>query len=145
MQKTVCYIIDFIQEIFYTLAGIEPININGEEIDLLTHFILANEVKQIFWGILLISVILLVVFVLIAIIRSEYVNMENKKSKGVILGKAAQSFLIFLLIPFLLISGIVFTNTVMNSVNNSMNAYVIESGQSTTIGGQILVTSGLYA
>ena len=93
----------------------------------------------------MIAVILLVVFVFIAVIRSEYVSSENKKSKSVIIAKASQSFLIFLLIPFLLISGIMFTNTVMNSVNNSMNTYVLENGQPTTMGGQILVTSGTYA
>jgi hypothetical protein len=145
IQKTVCYIIDFIKEIFYTLAGIQPVVINEEPTDLLTHFILSQQVKQIFYGIFLIAVILLVVFVLIAVIRSEYVNSENKKSKSVIIGKASQSFLIFLLMPFLLISGIMFTNTVMNSVNSSMNNYVLETGEVTTIGGQILVTSGTYA
>ena len=145
IQKTVCYIIDFIKEIFYTLAGIEPIYINEEPTDLLSHFILSDQVKEIFWSILLIAVILLVVFVFIAVIRSEYVSSENKKSKSVIISKASQSFLMFLLIPFLLISGIMFTNTVMNSVNNSMNTYVLESGEVTTIGGQILVTSGTYA
>ena len=145
IQKTVCYIIDFIKEIFYTLAGIQPVVINEEETDLLTHFILSEQVKQIFWAIFLIAVILLVVFVFIAVIRSEYVSSENKKSKSVIIAKASQSFLIFLLIPFLLISGIMFTNTVMNSVNNSMNTYALENGQPTTMGGQILVTSGTYA
>ena len=29
-QKTICYVIDFIREIFYTLAGIQPITIDGE-------------------------------------------------------------------------------------------------------------------
>jgi hypothetical protein len=145
IQKTVCYIIDFIKEIFYTLAGIQPVVINEEPTDLLTHFILSQQVKEIFYAIFLIAVILLVVFVFIAVIRSEYVNSENKKSKSTIIGKASQSFLIFLLIPFLLVSGIMFTNTVMNSVNSSMNTYVLENGQPTTIGGQILVTSGTYA
>jgi hypothetical protein len=127
------------------LAGIDPIVIKGEPTDLLTHFILSEQVKQIFYGIFLIAVILLVVFVLIAVIRSEYVTTENKKSKGVIISKASQSFLIFLLIPFLLISGIMFTNTVMNSINTGMNTYALEHGELTTIGGQILVTSGTYA
>ena len=92
LQKTICYIIDFIREIFYTLAGIKPVNIDGEESDLLSHFILSDSVKTTFFYIFLIATILLVVFVLIAIIRSEYANGENKKSKTLILGKACQVF-----------------------------------------------------
>ena len=95
-QKTICYIIDFIREIFYTLAGIKTVNIEGEQTDLLSHFVLSDTVKTTFFYIFLIAIVLLVVFVLVAIIRSEYANGENKKSKTLILGKAFQSFLIFL-------------------------------------------------
>ena len=33
LQKTICYIIDFIRQIFYMLCGIKPVNINGESTD----------------------------------------------------------------------------------------------------------------
>ena len=84
-QKTICYIIDFIREIFYTLAGLQPVSIDGEQTDLLSHFLLSDTVKTTFFYIFLIATILLVVFVLVAIIRSEYANGENKKSKTLIL------------------------------------------------------------
>ena len=145
LQKTICYIIDFIREIFYTLAGIRPVNIDGEQTDILSHFILSDTVKRTFFSIFLVAVILLVVFVLVAIIRSEYAHGENKKSKTQILGKAMQSFAIFLIVPFVLIAGIALTNTVMGAINQSMNPYFLEAGGNTTIGGQILVTSGQYA
>ena len=145
LQKTICYIIDFIREIFYTLAGIKPVNIDGEESDLLSHFILSDSVKTTFFYIFLIATILLVVFVLIAIIRSEYANGENKKSKTLILGKACQSFVIFLLVPFVLVAGISLTNVVMSAINASMNPYALQAGGNASIGGQILVTSGQFA
>jgi len=145
LQKTICYIIDFIREIFYTLAGIKPVNIDGEQTDLLSHFILSDTVKRTFFSIFLVAVILLVVFVFIAIIRSEYAHGENKKSKTQILGKAMQSFVIFLLVPFVLIAGITLTNTVMCAINQGMNPYFMEAGGNTTLGGQILITSGQYA
>ena len=44
-QKTICYIIDFIREIFYVLAGIDTITIDGEETELLSHFILSDTVR----------------------------------------------------------------------------------------------------
>ncbi len=144
LQKTICYIIDFIREIFYQLAGIKSVTIDGEQTDLLSHFILSDTVKRTFFSIFLVATILLVVFVLIAIIRSEYANGGNKKTKGQILGKALQSFVIFLLVPFVLIAGITLTNVVMGAINNSMNPYFMTSG-ATSIGGQILVTSGQFA
>ena len=67
-QKTICYVIDFIREIFYTLAGIQPITIDGEQTDLLSHFLLTDTVKQTFFYIFLVATILLVVFVMIAIV-----------------------------------------------------------------------------
>ncbi|MEG1752208.1 MAG: hypothetical protein RR247_04075 [Clostridia bacterium] len=145
IQKTVCYIIDFIKDIFYMLAGIEPVKVNGKETDLLSNFLLSDVVKKAFMYIFLIAVILLVIFVIIAIVRSEYVNGESKKSKTLILGKAGMSFLIFLIVPFVMIAGITLSNTVVKSVNTAMNPYVVETGQDATIGGQILVTSGYYA
>ncbi len=145
LQKTICYIIDFIREIFYTLAGIQSVNIDGEETDLLSHFILSDSITTIFYYIFLIAVILLVVFVIIAILRSEYAHGENKRSKGAILGKAFHSFVLFLMVPFVLIAGMVFTNTVMGAINDSMNPYYLESGVQSSIGSQILVTSGHYA
>ena len=84
LQKTICYIIDFVREIFYKLAGIEPVTIDGKQTDLLSHFILSKTVKTTFFYIFLIAIILLVVFVLIAIIRSEYAYGENKESKSTI-------------------------------------------------------------
>ncbi len=144
-QKVICYIIDFIKEIFYALAGIETVNMNGQETDILSSFLNSRAVKVGFWSIFLIACILLIVFVIIAIIRSEYAEGQNKRSKGKILGKALQSFLIFLMIPFILMAGVMFTNTVMGSVNDAMNPYVMEQGEQATIGGQILVTSGYHA
>lgn len=144
-QKTICYIIDFIREIFYTLAGIDTVNIDGEETDLLSHFILSDTVKTTFFYIFLIAIILLVIFVIIAIIRSEYANGENKRSKGQILAKSFQSFAIFLMVPFILIAGITLTNVVMGAINASMNPYVLEAGGTASLGGQILITSGQFA
>lgn len=144
-QKTICYIIDFIREIFYTLAGIETVTIDGEQTDLLSHFILSDTVRTTFFYIFLIATILLVVFTLIAIIRSEYANGENKKSKAQILGKSFQSVALFLMVPFILIAGITLTNVVMSAINTSMNPALASVGGQATIGGQILVTSGQYA
>lgn len=147
-QKTICYIIDFIKDIFYMLAGIEPVVIDGQESDILSHFLLDDTVRTIFWAVVLIGVVLLFVFVLVAIIRSEYANREMTgiSSKAKIMARGGQSFLIFILIPFILIAGIMLANTIIGAINLAMNPYTIMGGEAaTTIGGQILVTSGAHA
>ena len=88
---------------------------------------------------MLIGVILLTLFVIIALIRANYQSNE-RKTRGAIFAKAAQSLLIMLLIPFLLLAGMTLVNTIMASINTSMQIYITE-GQS-SIGGQMLITTG---
>ena len=107
LQKSICYLLDFIRDIFCKLAGIETVKIDGGEEEILTRFITSPAIRNAFLGVLLVGVILLFVFVIIAIIKSEAADPQHKKTKGQILVKSLQSFIIFLLIPFLLIAGII--------------------------------------
>lgn len=142
LQKSICYLLDFIKEIFNKLAGIDTVTINGNQEDLLSHFLLSDSVKNAFLGVFLVAVILLFVFVIIAIIKTETSDPQHKKTKGQILVKALQSFVIFLIIPFLLLAGILLTNAIMGAINSSMSGAMIDGNSNTLIGGQILVTSG---
>ena len=49
------------------------------------------------------------------------------------------------MVPFILVAGITLTNAVMGAINTSMNPYFASTGSGTSIGGQILITSGQYA
>lgn len=142
MQSSLCVLIDFVKEVFYKLCGLDTVVADGENVDLVTHLVLSDTIKRAFLAVFLIGVILLTIFCIIALIRANYVNNE-KKTRAAILAKAGQSFLIFLLIPFLLIAGILLTNTVMGSVNMSMQQYI--TGGHSTIGGQMLITTGYDA
>lgn len=142
LQKSICYILDFIKEIFCKLAGIETVAIGGKQEDLLSHFLLSDGVRNAFLGVFLVGIILLCVFVMIAIIKGEAADPQHKKTKGQILVKALQSFVIFLLIPFLLLAGIILTNAVMGAINGSMAGTMVDGNSNTYIGGQILVTGG---
>lgn len=144
LQSGICVVIDFIVQTFYKLSGLESVVVDGQETDLLSHFIQTPAIRTAFLGVFLVGVILLCVFVLIAIIRSEYADAQHKKTKGQILAKAGQSFIIFLIIPLLLTTGIMLTNAVMSAINGSMLAGV-SGGGSTSFGGQILTTSGYNA
>lgn len=145
LQKSICYLLDFIRDIFCKLAGIETVKIDGSEEEILSHFILSPAIRNAFLGVLLVGVILLFVFVIIAIIKSEAADPQHKKTKGQILVKSLQSFIIFLLIPFLLITGIMLANVVVGAIHASMTGSMLDGNTASTIGGQILVTSGYDA
>ena len=145
LQKSICYLLDFIRDIFCKLAGIETVKIDGSEEEILSHFILSPAIRNAFLGVLLVGVILLFVFVIIAIIKSEVADPQHKKTKGQILVKSLQSFVIFLLIPFLLIAGIMLANVVVGAIHASMTGSMLDGNTASTIGGQILVTSGYDA
>ena len=78
LQSGICEIIDFIILIFYKLCGLETVSIDGNEEDLVSNLLWSDIVRQAFWGIFLIGVILLVLFVIVAMIRSEYQAAERK-------------------------------------------------------------------
>lgn len=145
LQKSICYLLDFIRDVFCKLAGIDTVAIKGENKDLLSHFLLSDGVKNAFWGVFLVGVILLFIFVIIAIIKSEAADPQHKKTKGQIITKALQSFVTFLLVPFLLIAGISLVNAVMGAIHGSMTGAMLDGNGNSLIGGQILVTSGYDA
>ena len=102
----ICVLIDFIKEIFYKLCGIETVKIDGEDTDLLSNLMTSDIIKRVFLTVFLIGVILLVIFTIIAIIKSNYQEKQNWKT---VLSKTAQSLVISILIPFTVLAGIVLT------------------------------------
>ncbi len=119
--------------------------LDGEQSEILTHFILSDSIRNAFLGVFLIGVILLFVFVVIAIIKSEAADLQHKKTKGQIIAKALQSFVVFLLIPFLLVAGIMLANVIVGAIHGSMTGAIYDGNTTSLIGGQILVTSGSEA
>lgn len=142
LQRSICFLIDFIKNLFSILIGLDTVTIDGQQTDLLTHFLFSDTVWYAFLGVLLIGVILLFVFVGVAIVRSEMTDGQNKKTKGQIMTKALQSFVIFLIVPVILTAGIMLTNAVMSSISGSMTGQMFSGSGNSTIGGQILVTTG---
>ena len=137
MFSGICILIDFIKTIFYKLCGIETVEIDGEQGDLLSNLLESDIIKRVFLTIFIIGFILLIMFTIIAIIKSNYQEKQNWKT---VLSKTGQAFMIMLLIPFTVLVGVMLTNTVMSSINQAMNVYP-SSGQG-TIGGQFLITIG---
>jgi hypothetical protein len=144
MMASICQVIDFLVDIFYKLSGLDTVKVDGKESDLLSHFLQSDNVKIAFFAVVLVGVMLLCLFVIMSIIRSEYVDANQKKTKGQILTKAGHSLLLFLLVPFVILAGITLTNVIMGAINGSMLLGVTGGGRA-SFGGQILVTSGNIA
>lgn len=137
MFSGICLLIDFIKTIFYKLCGIETVEIEGEQGDLLSNLLESDIIKRVFLTIFIIGFILLIVFTILAIIKSNYQEKQNWKT---VLSKTGQAFIIMLLIPFTVIIGVMLTNAIMSSINQAMNVYP-SNGQG-SIGGQFLITIG---
>lgn len=135
--SSICVLIDFIKTIFYKLCGIETVEIEGEQTDLLSNLLASDTIKRVFLTITIIGFILLTVFTIIAIVKSNYQEKQNWKT---VMTKAFQGMIIMFIIPATIMAGILLTNTVMGAINQGMQANLV-SGNS-TIGGQFLVTIG---
>jgi len=142
LQSGICYLIDFIKEVFFKLCGLDTVKVNGQDTDLVASLVQSNTIHRVFLTVFLIGVILLVIFLIIALIRANYQGNE-KKSRGAIMAKAGQSFLICLLVPFLLLAGMTLVSTIMGSLNNAMQLHITDSPSK--LGGQMLITSGYNA
>ena len=133
----VCMLIDFLKDIFYMLCGIDPITISGKQGDLLSSLVESDAIRRSFLTVFVIGSILIVVFTIVAILKSGYNEKMNVFS---VLKRSGHSFLIALLVPFVVLAGILLTNTVMSSINIAMTPY--GSSGSSTIGGEFLTTIG---
>lgn len=138
--SSICVLIDFIKTIFYKLCGIETVDIGGEQTDLLSNLITSDSIRRVFLTITIIGFILLTVFTIIAIIKSNYQEKQNWKT---VLSKAFHGLIIMFIIPATIMAGILLTNTIMGSINQGMQANLVNGNG--TIGGQFLVTIGSNA
>lgn len=131
LMVSIFSVIDFLKEVVDILSGK-----TGSTEDMLLSFLTTKAVTNAFFIILLIGFALLFVFTLAAVIKNE--SDAEKKSTGEILGRSFKSFLSFLVIPFLLVSGILLTSVIMQAVNVGMRSEM--PGQNSIIGGELLVT-----
>ncbi len=114
--KTVLYCIDFILNVAKMLCGIEPVYVDGIETDLLYYFLRDSTVTRAFILVALIAFILLFLFTIFSLIRSQAKFGEGKTPIQICLN-SAKCLLYFLLIPAIMWIGSVFVSTIMTSIN----------------------------
>lgn len=121
----VMMIAQFAETCFKKLAGIDTIYLNGEAFggasdgsgqDLVYAFISDSAVQDVFWSIVALSVVLLFIFTLIALIRSEFTIDLKGSAKGPIFSRAFKSLVNFFLVPTITIISIFATNFLTKTV-----------------------------
>lgn len=141
-------IVDFIQFFVQRLVGVDFwTNTNSTladlgESDIIFRFMFSEEVLRVFRLIIIIAIVLLIVFSIIAIVKSEYSNATTGKGdkKGILTSSLKAIFLV-VLIPVMLIFGLLASNAVLASILNAVQP----DNNNLTIGGQIFVASAYGA
>ena len=74
-------LIDTIFDVFKSLAGIDRVNANGEEISLMDYFFGQSTLYQVFFGIIICSIAVLAVCMVVAIVKT-IINMKGGERKS---------------------------------------------------------------
>ena len=102
ITKTLFKLIDGLIECANYLCGINPAKLDGQEIDFMQYVLTSDEIGFAFRVAALLGMIIVVVFSIIAILRT----LAKEKAEGTptqIVGKAIKSILSFLFIPMIMI------------------------------------------
>lgn len=102
VTKTLFKIIDGLVKCANYLCGVEPIKVDGEEVDFLQYILTSSQIGFAFRVAALLGMVVVVVFSIIAILRT----LAKEKSEGTpaqIAGKAIKNILSFLFIPLIMI------------------------------------------
>ena len=125
--RSISYIVSFVEALFRKLVGIDPMTINGFETggdsstDLVYGLIFNDQVQNLFWAILGFSVVLLVIFTIIALVKSEFTLDLKSSAKGPIIGRAFKAIINFFLVPIFTILAILGVNVLVRSISTLLN------------------------
>ena len=139
ITKTLFKIIDGLIQCANYLCGVNPVKVNGEDVDFLEYILTSDQIGFAFRVAVLLAMIVVVIFAIIAILRT----LAKEKAEGTpaqIAGKAIKNILSFLFIPMIMIvlvnAGNVFMNAMYKATLQGANslgdflfkAFAMESG-----------------
>ena len=141
-------IMDFMNIVIKNLSGQASAfslkdNSSLMESDILFQFLFNDFVVKMFTAVLIFSFLLLIIFTIMAIVKNEWQNHITGKQNSIkkILRKTLISVFTSMIVPFILIIGIVFSNVILAS---AMAALTGKSG-SFSLGAQIFASSSYDA
>lgn len=127
----VAFVVNFVEIAFKKIAGLDTIYLNGSAYngakdgsgkDLVYAFITDATVMNVFWSIVALSIVLLFVFTIIAMIKSEFTLDLKGSAKGPIISRALKSFVNMLVVPTIAIISIFGTNILTKTIYDLFDA-----------------------
>ncbi len=145
-------IVDFLQFFCQKLVGIDywlkgnvSVDTLGES-DVIFRFLYSDPVQRVFRLMVGVFAVLLIVFTIVAIVKSEYSYVTNNdlekanNNKGSIFRNALKSIFLVIIMPIILVMGILASNAILASLVNVFN---LDNRQ--TLGSQIFTVSSYQA
>ena len=152
--KWILAFMDFLQYFIQKLVGLDywlDKDLNGERTldgatneDVIFKFLYADSVQKVFRALVALFIVLLIIFTIFAIIKSEWDYMTGDGSKGnskaSIFRSAIKAIALVIVFPVLLVIGIVSSNAILASIINAINVDMSE-----TFGSKIFSVSAMSA
>lgn len=111
-------LVDSIFEVFKQLAGIEPVNVRGEDTDIVSVFLGNEAISNVFFGILIIAAVVCAIAMIVAIVKN-FINMNGGERKSIakISGQGLGTIFITLAMAGILMSGVFIANSFLQDVH----------------------------
>lgn len=134
-------IVNAFYRLFSAFAGMTRVEYDGEKDYLINVFFSNTTISNIYWGMAVIGILLIVLFAIISIIKKIFdLYDKQQRSLGEILTNSLKSFLIILLLSTFMSLVLNATNVLMQRVN-----YIFDHADSLTGSGKITFTDQQYA
>lgn len=140
-------LIDWVQSIFRSLAGLAPIKIDGnvvneegseETYDIVYYLLQTDIIRDVFFSMFIFSIILMFLMLGLAIIRNAY--QDKPKPVMSMVGQCFKGLLGILLLPIACLVGLMFGNLVLMAVDSATGA-----GGSQSLSGTLFLSSAYEA
>ncbi len=142
---SLCSLLDAFQYLLRKVAGLDVYYVDGtaQNGDVALSFIKSlfesnprfPAIKNAFWALVILAVLLLVVVTIIAIIRQEYTKGKADNNKLTIIGQSLKSLFLFLIVPVSCIFGLMLSDIILRTLDSATTG-----GQ---VGGTLFAVEGV--
>lgn len=117
-----CKILAILYNVFEVFAGVKKVTYDQTQRYLINIFYNNSAINKVYWGMVLISLALLIFFTIMAVIKKSFdIGDKMKSGLGDIIRNALKGGLFILLVQFILLASINMTNVLMEAVTKVFN------------------------
>ncbi len=120
--RIIILLLDWLQDIFRGLAGLEGMKINGtpvnggdEKYDLVFWLVQTDIIQDIFWSMILFSAFLLIIMTVLALVKNTY--EEKQKPVWDIISLSFKGLFGFIIVPAMILVGLAFSNILLQAID----------------------------